>query len=346
MESRIHGHAAVRAALRDTDSYSSDLQGDADVRDYRQIPLEVDPPRHHAYRSALNPLFVRPRIESLYPEFSAFARDLVSEYEQARGGNFINHVALPYVVRCLTTIYGRPQDFAEWMSWGADVWIQTPTGRSGDALHGYLNRMFDEASDSVENTAWTFLRQLNIDGQPLSRTEFVGAGSVMLAGGRDTVVKLISFSIFHLLKHADDAQALRNGEVTLPAAIAEFLRFLTPLPAMKRVAPHAKGLSDEERSESDFVTVDFASANHDDAVFDSPDVVNIYRQKIAHVAFGFGPHTCIGNHVAELETKALLEVVLPQIDGWKLESEEITWQAVSNSQHPVHLAKVNIRCNQ
>ena len=59
----IKGHKAVRDALRDTQTYSSDLQGDSDVRTYRQLPLEVDPPRHHLFRSALAPIFVKPAIE-------------------------------------------------------------------------------------------------------------------------------------------------------------------------------------------------------------------------------------------------------------------------------------------
>mgnify|MGYP003353688744 CR=1 FL=1 len=67
ISSIVSGHKQVRAALRDTATYSSDLQGDADVRDYRQIPLEVDPPRHHLYRTALAPYFVKPRIEQFVP---------------------------------------------------------------------------------------------------------------------------------------------------------------------------------------------------------------------------------------------------------------------------------------
>jgi cytochrome P450 len=62
----ITGHKAVREALRNTAEFSSDLQGDADVRDYRQLPLEVDPPRHHLFRTALTPFFVRPAIESTF----------------------------------------------------------------------------------------------------------------------------------------------------------------------------------------------------------------------------------------------------------------------------------------
>ncbi len=343
MSEPIVGHAAVRAALRDTETYSSDIQGDADVRDYRQIPLEVDPPRHHQYRTALNPLFVRPRIESLIPHFQAIGQDIISEYESNGGGNFIDRVALPYVVKCLTVIYGRPQDFDEWMHWGADVWIATENGRSGDLLHSYLNRVFEETSSNAED-AWSHLRALTIDEQTLSREEFVGAGSVMLAGGRDTVVKLITFSTWHLLSTPEDVRSIESGEVTLASAITEFLRFLTPLPGMLRLAPHAKGTTDEERTTDDFVYVNFASANHDDSVFEDAHTVNIRRQKVAHVAFGFGPHTCIGNHVAELETRTLLEQILPKLAKWNLKVADIAWEPVGDSQFPGHFRELTISC--
>ena len=76
----ISGHKAVRQALRDTGTYSSDLQGDADVREYRQLPLEVDPPRHHLFRTALAPYFVKPAIEKFIPEFEDLAREHITKF--------------------------------------------------------------------------------------------------------------------------------------------------------------------------------------------------------------------------------------------------------------------------
>ena len=72
----ITGYEAVRAAARDVATYSSDLQGDRDVRDYRQIPLEYDPPTHTDYRHAIQPLFLRPRLESHIESFRAIAAEI------------------------------------------------------------------------------------------------------------------------------------------------------------------------------------------------------------------------------------------------------------------------------
>lgn len=340
---RIQGHKNVRSALRDTEQYSSDLQGDADVRNYRQIPLEVDPPKHHAYRSALSPLFVRPKIQSLEPEFRQIAQTVITDFEAKSGGDFVSDVALKYVVTCLGAIYSRPQDVAEWLSWGPDVWTAEGPKRSGDKLHGYLDRVFKESNSGNSSDVWEFTRSLEFDGKPVDFEQFKGIGSVLLAGGRDTVVKLISGTMWHLLNSPTDVAALNSGEVQLENAIQEMLRVFTPLPAMLRVTPEQQGLPDSERDSSNFIAIDFASANYDPEVFEQPEVINIRREKIAHVAFGFGPHTCIGGHIAEIETRILFSELLGKLSDWQLsEAPEVAWTTVTGHNFPERIEKLAV----
>lgn len=155
----ITGHQAVRQALRDVATWSSDLQGDADVRDYRQIPLEVDPPDHHRYRTALSPYFVRPRIDGLVPHFEHHAREILGSFEAAGGGDVVSSVALPYVVRCLGDIYCRPQDVDEWMSWGPDVWQADGEGRLGTCPRASLTWPSGSARTPASATASPRSRQ-------------------------------------------------------------------------------------------------------------------------------------------------------------------------------------------
>ena len=103
----ITGHKAVREALRDTATYSSDLQGDADVRDYRQLPLEIDPPRHHLYRAALAPYFVKPSIEKLIPDFKMIATELIDQFFANDSADVVSELALPFV---------KPMWFQNWPS--------------------------------------------------------------------------------------------------------------------------------------------------------------------------------------------------------------------------------------
>ena len=91
-----------------------------DVRDYRQIPLEVDPPRHHLYRAALAPFFVKPTIEKMAPDFRKISQDFIDDV-LPNGTDIVSKFALPLVMKNLGVIYNRPQDVAEWISWGTSA---------------------------------------------------------------------------------------------------------------------------------------------------------------------------------------------------------------------------------
>lgn len=344
--SEVTGHANVRAAARDTENFSSDLQGDRDVRTYRQLPLEVDPPRHHLYRIALSPLFVKPKIEKMIPEFEAIAKELIGKFVANGGGDVVSELALPMVGHCLGVIYNRPQDVSEWLSWGSDVWITTPEGRSGKHLDKYLNLVFDEAESSSRDDVWSFISKLEISGERISRTEMYGIANVLLAGGRDTVVKLMSGMIWHLATATSDREFLKQNPDKLSNAIHEVLRYLTPLPKMERVPAGVKALPLDKRDPKDYVHLSFVSGNFDDSVFSEPDIINIHRERNPHLAFGFGPHTCIGNHVAEVETAALVTIFLEQVSNWEiLPTSEITFDEIGKYKYPGRFHTLFIKCN-
>jgi cytochrome P450 len=318
----ITGFAAVRAAARDVENYSSNLQGDRDVRTYRQLPLEVDPPAHHKYRVALSPLFVKKTVDAHVPAFRAAAKGLIADFVAQGGGDVVADLALPMVVNCLGVLYNRPQDVAEWLSWGADVWA-TDSGRSGIRLDTYLPRVFDEAEATESDDVWGFVSRIEIDGRHLTRTEMYGMASVLLAGGRDTVVKLMTGVVWHLALVPADREFLQANPEKIPLAISELLRYLSPLPRMERAPKDIATLPDDERDPSQYVQLSFVSGNHDPEVFAEPEKVNIHRGRMVSLAFGAGPHTCVGNHVAEVETRALVEEFLRQVPAWTIEPRSV-----------------------
>ncbi|CAN2227207.1 CypX Cytochrome P450 [Candidatus Nanopelagicaceae bacterium] len=340
----ITGHKAVRQALRDTETYSSDLQGDADVRDYRQLPLEVDPPRHHLYRAALTPHFVKPAIEKNIPEFERISRELIRNF-LSNSGEVISELALPLVMENLGVIYNRPQDVAEWISWGPDVWTAAGPTRSGDVLHSYLDRIYAEALVGDSDDIWREIARLEIDGKVISADEFRGIAGVLLAGGRDTVVKLFTGIIWHLGNSPEDFHSLKEDSTLIDGAIQEFLRFLTPLPAMARTTTPESTAS--ELPEDRYVQISFISGNFDETVFDNPGELNIRRPRNPHLSFGFGPHTCLGNHIAEIEAKVFLKVLLEEEYNWKVSPEsKIKFYEGVLAKVPDHMASLWISRNQ
>ena len=331
MSDRITGYTAVKEAAKDWRALSSELQGDRDVRTYRQLPLEADPPAHGAYRAILTPLFRRPQVDALEPRVRPVARRLVAGLVARGAGDGVHDLALPLVVESLGIAFGREQDVAEWLGWGIDVWIERPDGtRDGSHLDGYLERVFDEVHAEPGDDAFSRIAHATRDGVPLTRTELLGLGNLILAGGRDTVVKLIAGALLHLADAHDDRRRLADDPSLLPAAIEELLRYLSPLPRMERL--RRTGPDDPGAG---LVHIDFASANHDPTVFAEPAVVDLGRDASRHVAFGTGPHTCIGNHLARLETRVLLEELLAACPDWRIaQGAEIAYERVGTAEVP------------
>ena len=337
----ITGHKSVREALRNTGKYSSDLQGDADVRDYRQLPLEVDPPRHHLYRTALTPYFVKPTIEKKVPEFRKNSAEVIGSVFGS-GAEIVSSLALPLIMKNLGAIYNRPQDVQEWISWGESVWTAAGNGRNGDVLHRHLDAIYEEAMTDPKPDIWSEIARLEIDGTVISQEEFKGIASVMLAGGRDTVVKLITGIIWHFGRKPEDLEYLRENPDRIDNAIEELLRFLTPNAAMVRsTVPES---TTDNLPDDRYVQISFISGNFDETVFENPYKIDIRRARIPHLSFGFGPHTCIGNHVTEIEARVFIEVLLESELSWEVsDNSEIRFYGGPMAEVPEHFESLYVR---
>lgn len=320
----ITGHKAVRDALRTTHIYSSELQGDADVRNYRQIPLEVDPPKHHLYRAALAPFFVKPHIEKYVDVFSANTNSLIESFMKEPGADVITSLALPLVMQNLGALYGREEDVAEWISWGPDVWTASSSKRDGTVLHAYLDRIYEEAISHQNSSIWSQLAFLEIEEKPITPLEFRGIASLMLAGGRDTIVKMIAGIIWYFGINPHELISLREDSQYLDRAVQEFLRYLTPNISMARTT--TPEIPDTYLPEDRYISMSFLSGNFDESIYPNPTTVDLRRERNPHLSFGFGPHTCIGNHLAEFEVRILLQSLLSSDYMWSVaSSSEITF---------------------
>ena len=344
----IEGHAAVRAAAKDWATYSSELQGDADVRDYRQIPLEIDPPDHVAYRALLLPYFGRVEVAAMEPRFRDVARDLVARFQRAGHGDGVHDLAFPMVLHSLAIAFGRDADLEEWASWGLETWITRPDGsRDGSHLDRYLDRVVDAAlaARDADGDVFARLAASRIDDRALTRTELLGLCNLVLAGGRDTVIKLISCALWHLATTPTDRAWLAADRARIPRAIEELLRYMSPLPRMEReVRMPPGGPSACPFAPGTRLRLSFISANHDPAVFAEPGRICLDRQSNHHVAFGAGPHTCVGAHLAKVQTRIFLEELLVAAPEFSADGEaDLTWHTVHDTRLPLLFRHLPIR---
>ena len=320
----------VRAAAKDWQTYSSRVQGDPDVRDYPQLPLEVDPPEHGAYRALLDPILGRRAVAALEPAIRAIARELVRDLARRGRAEAVHELAVPMVGRTIATTLGRPEDAAELTSWGITSWEHLPDGsRSGARLDRYVDRGLDSgaAADGAVDDAFAHIARATIDGRPLTRLEQVGLANLILAGGRDTVIHILCGAMWHLAGDPAARASLRDEPARLQLAIEEYLRYLSPNTGMERRATSDVSGGWGSARAGEIVILGWGAANHDASAFERPDQIRLDRRPNPHVAFGSGPHTCVGIHLARLEVRVFLEELLQVVPEWHL-GEGVAYDAV------------------
>lgn len=315
---RLRGHDAVKAAGRDWERYASGHQGDEDVRSYRQLPLECDPPEHTALRGLLVPYFSRHTVEPLRAVVAADAAALVAPLGAGRPVELVEEVALPFVVRTICRILDLEQDAGRLTDFGLSVWGDHLGRRDGTAFHAYLDELTDRADRGEAGRVMDALAVAAPGGRPLGRKERIGIASLLLAAGRDTVIGLVAGIGWALAARPDLLPALHaagpwTAEGTGAAIdardrfIEEVLRLTSDL-VMERID---RGPERLDLTVAPHVALDFPSANHDADAFPAPAEIRLDRPNPrGHLAFGIGAHACLGALPARIEGRAALDALL------------------------------------
>lgn len=200
-----------------------------------------------------------------------------------------------------------------WIGWGMHVFREGDGTSKGAALEAYLNSLFDQGEAVPNDSFFSALTRATFQGRPLSREEMLGFGSIMFAGGRDTVIHSISGAIGHLSKCPEDLEFLREDPKRIVNASEEFFRAISPVTHLARACTQPTEVHGVPATTGSLVSLCFASANYDETVFDAPEEVRLDRKPNPHVAFGFGPHLCLGASHARLVVRSLLKCLCEQV---------------------------------
>lgn len=322
----VVGFDDVRAAARDWRAFTSDtpfevpIPAEHDLRPVRQLPIECDPPDHTDYRALVADRFSRSEVER-HAETVGAVVDRIVDSALTRGTlDVIPELGVPIVNTALAAALGRPHHEADrWSRWGVHVFDSVEGGRSAnDELNAYLEDVVDAAASSPGDDFFGGLARATFHGRRLSREEMLGFGNLVFAGGRDTVISTIAAALWHLATHPADLARIRSDRELIRSAVEEFLRVGTPLPFIGRHATGACTLAGAELATGDLMALGFAAANRDPTVFDDPGTCRIDRHPNRHIAFGHGPHTCLGSHLARMEIRVTLERVAAAVGRLQL----------------------------
>ena len=141
--------------------------------------------------------------------------------------------------------------------------------------------------------------------------EFIGNFALLLVGGNDTTRNTMSGSLLAFAEYPEERAKLEASEALLPGAVAEMIRWQTPVIHMRRTATRDTELGGKTIAKGDKVVMWYVSGNRDEGVHAEPDALRIERPKVRqHLSFGAGIHRCVGDRLAEQQIRILWEEIL------------------------------------
>lgn len=343
-------HEDLRRAARDWQTFSSDaplrvpIPSEEEVRTVRQLPLEIDPPDHSDYREVAEPFFNRAKHPEVIASVELLVRELLTDALGRESIEIVRQFAIPLQSRALARLLNMPDSEAEiWIGWGTHVFREGDGTSKGAALEAYLNNLYDRGEADPQDNFFSTLTRTTFRGRRLTREEMLGYGSIMFAGGRDTIINSISGIIGHLSRNTADFEYLRADSKRIVNASEEFFRAISPVTHIGRVCPaktEIQGISVEPGA---LVSLCFASANHDENVFPAPEEVRLDRKPNPHVAFGFGPHLCLGAAHARLVVRSLLKGLCEQVSEIKTLAATEKVECEERYKRPLAYDSLNVR---
>ena len=314
-------HGDVRHAAKDWRTFSSDapfrvpIPSEEAVRTTRQLPIETDPPAHGDYRAIVEPFFQRPKSPEMIASIEALVEEMLENAMLGDEIEAVSEFALPLQSRALTHLLNMPEHEADiWIGWGIHVFKVTGGEfKTGNVLEDYLHSQFHRAEREPGDDFFSALTAAEYQGRKLTREECVGFANLAFAGGRDTIIHTVSSILAHFGSHPDALEFLRADPRRITLAGEEFFRVFMPLTQIGRVCTGGTTLHGVTVTADERVGLCWASANHDEAVFDDPQHIRLDRKPNPHVSFGFGEHLCLGAPHARLIVRVLLATLCRKI---------------------------------
>ncbi len=297
--------------------------------------LGMDDPDHRRLRRLVDKAFHQRSIESYRPMIIAIADRMIDTLKASADRDLVRHVARPIPLQVISDLLGLPEDdrpqLMRWMGGisGAssiiDAFRMLPALQK---LSDYLKQHFAKRRVDPRDDLISALVAVEEAGDQLSENELLAMCFILFVAGHETTTHLISGGVLALLQHPAQLERLRTDPALMPSAVDELLRFVSPVQMSKpRFATVDTTLDGAEVEQGERLMALLASANADPAAFEAPEVLDLGRTPNRHLAFGQGPHLCLGLQLARTEMAIVLERLLIRFPRLELAvpEDEIRW---------------------
>ena len=298
--------------------------------------LFLDPPDHTRLRKLVSKAFSPKVVRALEADITALVDALLDGVATAGRFEVISDLAYPLPVAVICRLLGVPIEDEPKFSWasallaqGLDPFIAftgQPQGfeermEAGLWLRGYLRDLLRQRRSDPGEDLMSGLIAVEEAGDQLTEDEIVATCNLLLVAGHETTVNLIANAVLAMLRHPEHWAALGRDSSRAPAIVEETLRYDPPVQLVGRIAGEDMSIGGVDIPRGETMMLLLAASHRDPAVTERPDEFDPTRAAIRHLAFGLGPHFCLGAPLARLEANVALSAVTKRFPNARLETE-------------------------
>jgi len=312
----------VIQALRNPALFSSEMELQMALGTERpMIPQQLDPPLQTRYRKLLDPHFSRRKMAALEPDMRRYANELIDRFVENGACDFDPDFAIPLPCTVFLRLAGLPLE-------DLDLFLELKNGiirphlktksidlevnknarvESGRQIYAYFERVVEDRTLQPRDDLMTQLVHAEIDGEKLSRNDILDICFLLLLAGLDTITATLGCNIAYLAANPQQRRRLVAKPELIPNAVEELLRWETPVTGVPRLAREDFSIGGIDVKAGELVTLLLGAADVDADEFDEATRVDFERARNRHLAFGGGPHRCLGSHLARMELRVAME---------------------------------------
>ncbi|WP_241505749.1 cytochrome P450 [Parahaliea mediterranea] len=296
--------------------------------------IHMDRPKHLKMRKVTREWFLPRSIEKLQAEVELLAKEFVDRMqEMGEECDFVKDIALLFPLRIILSILGLPREaegtmlrLTQEMFGGQDPELQRGDSETAgvevlNEFGAYFAEVIEDRKRNPQDDLATVLANAEVDGEPMNMLDQASYFIITASAGHDTTSAAIGGGMKALLEHPEQLALWRDTRALDDGAAREIIRWVSPVRHMVRTATADTELHGKTIRAGDNVALWYPAANRDPAAFDAPNTLNLRRDPKTQLAFGYGSHMCLGQHLAVLELRCFFKELLPRLQSMAFNGE-------------------------
>jgi cytochrome P450 len=334
---------SVFTAFREDEVFGSEMYNNTIGLVFGPTILGMHGKQHHDHRSLVAKAFRQSALTKWEPEvIDPICDQLVDEFKDDGEADLVKAVTFEFPTRVTAALLGLPQEdletFRRLSLQLISITEDIEAGLNASVELGtYFQEQVDQRRSKLTEDVIGDLVAAEIDGEKLTDEAIISFLRLLLPAGLETTYRSSGNLLQLLLTHPEQLEAVQRDRDLIPAAIEEGIRYETPLVLVARNTTRDVEMHDMTIPQGAQVNVCMGAANRDESRWTDPEVFDIHRPRRAHISFAGGIHSCLGMHLARVETRGMLNSLFDRVTDLKLVPDDDTKITGMPFRSPKHL---------